>query len=376
LIPFRVERWMSTYEQGVAYNLAESSTKQLRLGELLDLAESAGDQGVRRRLEDLVLTYDETPGSAELRRRLAGLYGVEPDEILVTSGAIEANYLVFRSLLEPGDVVVSMFPAYQQLYSVPEMMGCRVRRWSLDPAHGFRPDLAALRRLLDERVKLIVLNSPHNPTGAYLDETDLKTILGWAEDLGAYVLCDETYYGVTLEDGQAVAPYARTLSPRAISVSTTSKNLGLAGLRIGWVAATREIAEKCWWYRDYVSISCSRLSDALACLALDCRERLLERSRALARRNLAALSRFMAEHADRFDWFPPRAGLLAFPRIRGGSPVDSREFCRRLLEAEGVFLVPGWAFEMEGHFRIGIGEGPEVFDTGLERFERFLRSAG
>lgn len=371
MIPFRVERWMSAYEQGVAYNLAESSAKQLRLGELLDLAEAAGERDVRRRLEDLVLTYDETPGTAELRGRLAAVYGVGPDDILVTSGAIEANYLVFHALLEPGDVVVSMLPCYQQLYSVPEMMGCEVRYWKLDPAQGFRPDLEALRRLLDERVKLIVVNSPHNPTGAYLSEDDLRTILGWAEEIGAMVLSDEAYFGVTLDAGTPVTPPARTLSPRAISVSTTSKNLGLAGLRIGWVVATREIAEKCWHYRDYVSISCSRLSDALACLALACRDRLLERSRALARRNLAVLSDFFARHADSLEWAPPRAGLVTFPALR--RETDSRDFCRRLLERESVLLLPGWAFEMEGHFRLGFGEGPEVFDPGLERLGAFLK---
>jgi len=361
---------MSAYEQGVAYNLAESSAKQLRLGELLDLAEAGGDRDVRQRIEGLVLTYDETPGTAELRGRLAKLYGVGPDEVLVTGGAIEANYLVFRTLLEPGDVVVSMFPAYQQLYSVPEMLGCEIRLWKLDPASGFRPDLGSLRRLLDERVKLIVLNSPNNPTGAYLNEADLRTILGWAEEIGAYVLSDETYYGVTLKEGEPVTLFARSLSPRAISVSTTSKNLGLAGLRIGWIVATAEIAERCWWYRDYVSISCSRLSDALACLALESRDRLLERCRSLARRNLGVLSQFIAEHAETLDWTPPRAGLLAFPKLK--RKTDSREFCRRLLEQQSVLLVPGWAFEMEGHFRMGIGEGADVFDPGLERLGKFL----
>lgn len=370
MIPFRCERWMSAYEQGVAYNLAESGVKQLRFGELLRMAEEAGDADIRRRIDDLVLTYDETPGTAELRGKLAAVHGVTPDEILVTSGAIEANYLLHRALLEPGDVVVSMLPSYQQLYSVAEMLGCEIRHWKLDPARGFEPDLEALHRLIDERVKLIVLNSPHNPTGALLDETALRTIIGWAEEVGALVHCDEAYYGVTLGEGERPVPPARTLSPQAISVSTTSKNIGLAGLRIGWIVATPEIAEKCWWYRDYVSISCSRLSDALASVALDLREPLLERCRKIARRNLGIVKQFMADHADTFEWIPPKAGLLIFPGLR--RDPDSRRFCRELYEKESVLLVPGWAFETESHVRMGIGEGPDVFDPGLERLGRFV----
>ncbi len=374
MIPFRVERWMSAYEQGVAYNLAESSVKQLRYRELLDLAEKSGDRDVRERIEDLVLTYDETPGTAELRGRLAKLYSVGPGDVLVTSGAIEANYLIFRTLLKPTDVVVSMFPSYQQLYSVAQMLGCEVRTWKLDRSHGYEPDLQELRPLIDERVKLIVLNTPHNPTGASLSEADLRTIVGWAEKVGAYVLVDETYHGVTLREGDRPTPFARGLSNRAISVSTTSKNLGLAGLRIGWIVSTPEIIEACWSYRDYVSISCSRLSDVLACVALDIREQLLDRCRALARRNLAVLEDFMACHSEVVEWIPPRAGLLAFPRLR--RETDSRAFCRGLLDKQSVLLVPGWAFETEGHFRIGFGEGQDVFDPGLERLGSYLRSGG
>lgn len=371
-VPFRVERWMSTYEQDVALNLGESGVQQLRLGELLAMAEQAGHADIRRRLDDLVLTYDETPGSLDLRRRLAALYGVDAGEVLVTQGAIEANYLLLRTLIEPGDVVVSLFPAYQQLYSLAEMCGAEVRRWSLRAEDGFAPDLDALRGLLDERVRLIVLNTPHNPTGAYLDEPALRTILTWAEELDAFVLCDETYHGVTLDDGVRLPPPARALSPRGISVSTLSKTMGLAGLRVGWIAAQPEMVERCWAYRDYVTISCSRLSDVLACLALDLRPALLERCRKLARRNLGHLTAWMSEYADEFDWIPPRAGLLCFPRLR--RHTDSRAFCRGLVESESLLLVPGWAFESEGHVRIGLGEGPDVFAAGLERLGRYLRA--
>lgn len=367
--PFLIERWMSAYEQGARFNLGESGVQSLRLGELLEMAEAAGRDGVRRDLEQLVLTYDETPGSGPLRERVAALYGVGADEVLITQGAIEANYLLFRALIEPGDVVVSTFPAYQQLYSAAAMAGAEVRYWRLRPEDGFVPDLEALEGLLDERVRMIVLNTPHNPSGAVLDEASLRQILAWAEAVDAYVLCDEAYHGV-VHDGGPVAPPARALGPRAISVSTLSKTMGLAGLRIGWLAATRPVVERCWGYRDYVTISVSRLSDALACLALDLRPQLLERCRRITGRNLDVVEDWMRDHAEHFDWLRPRGGVVSFPRLR--RCTDSEAFCRRLIEQEGVLLVPGSAFEMEGHVRLGIGEDPEVVAAGLEGISRFL----
>ncbi|MFO7245551.1 MAG: aminotransferase class I/II-fold pyridoxal phosphate-dependent enzyme [Thermaerobacter sp.] len=371
--PFLVERWMSAHEQRARFNLGESGVQPLRLGELLALAEAAGRTGARRELDELVLTYDETPGTLELRRRVAALYGIEPEEVLITQGAIEANYLLFRALVEPGDAVVSMFPAYQQLYSAAAMAGAEVRLWRLRPEDGFVPDLRALERLLDRRVRLIVINTPHNPTGTVLDEAALRTILAWAEDIDALVLCDEAYHGI-VHGGGTVPPAARTLSPRAVSVSTLSKTMGLAGLRIGWLAATRPIVERCWGYRDYVTISVSRLSDALACLALDLRPQLLERARAIVARNLAQIEVWMERHAGDFEWVAPRGGIVCFPRLR--RTADSEAFCRGLMEQEGVLLVPGSAFEMPDRVRIGMGEDPGVVASGLERVSRYLAGKG
>src|SRR5690606_36428014 len=208
---------------------------------------------------------------------------------------------------------VCMFPAYQQLYSLPEACGAAVRLWKLDPDQGYRPDLDELERLLDSDVRLIVLNSPHNPTGTLLRAADLRRILSMAEGIDAYVLCDETYQGLLLQPHAEPVPPARSYGPRAISVSSLSKNMGLAGLRIGWVAATEDIVAGCWGYRDYVTISPSSLTDVLACLALDLRDALLERALKLARRNLGVLSQWMSEQEEIVEWVAPKAGLLSIP---------------------------------------------------------------
>jgi len=362
---------MSAYENDIPLNLAESSIKQLQLKELLDLAEKRGMSDVRDRMEQLVLTYDETPGTLELRTALADFYGVSPDEILVTNGAIEANYLLFRTLVKPEDTVVAVFPAYQQLYEVPAALGANVRHWELRFEDGFRPNLDELHDLIDETTSLLVLNTPHNPTGAALTRSELEQILEWAAEVEALVLCDETYQDLALYDGQEWAPPARVLSPRGISVGTMSKNLGLAGLRIGWIAATPTIIDECWAYRDYTSISCSRLSDFLATVAWRLRPQLIERAVNIARRNLGVLREFMDENKEYFDFVPPQAGLLTFPRLRKHD--ESRRFCQALIEEKGVLLVPGWAFEREPFFRLGFGEDPGLFDAGLQRIEEFVQ---
>jgi len=369
---FLVERWMSTYENDIRLNLAESSIKQLTLDELLRLAEEDGDTSVRERMNKVVLTYDETRGTRELREAIAAHHrDATAENVLVTNGAIEANYLLFNTLVRPGDTVIVMFPAYQQLYSVAEAIGATIKRWELKADKGYRPDLADLDALIDERTRLIVINTPHNPTGAILTEEQVRAICERAERVGARVLSDESYQGLSL-DGQPLCPPAYSISDRMISVGTVSKNLGLAGLRIGWIVADEDLVRRCWSYRDYTSISSGRLSDWLATIAVRHRGKLIERACRIARRNFALADAFMRAHTQHFDYIPPRAGLLMFPRLKMG--VDSVTFCRDLIKEQGVLLVPGQAFEKEGHFRMGYGDDTALLEEGLEKFDRYLRA--
>ena len=177
---FMVERWLNTFELGAHYNLAETDAKPFTLEELLSL----GDR--ERLLEDFLaikLGYNPTTGSEDLRQTISRLYqSVTPEEVLVTNGAIEADFLLANVLVEPGDTVIVQFPAYQVLYSVAEARGARVKRWTMDLDKGYRPDLDQLAELIDDRTKLVVINTPHNPTGAVISREDLETILGWAEE--------------------------------------------------------------------------------------------------------------------------------------------------------------------------------------------------
>ena len=263
--PFQLERWMTTYEVKVRWDIAESGIFPMSTREILDLLPYEEREAELDRLLDLRLGYSEACGSEELRGLIAATYeNTSADEILVTTGAIEANFLLFNELLSAGDRVVIVDPAYQQLHSVARAIGCDVALWSLRSDNGFHFDLEELRTLAAPGTRMIVINTPHNPTGAMLSDQELQEIYGLAEELDAWVLSDEAYRWLDLPGSSPLAPPMRDLGPRAISTGTFSKPFGLPGLRTGWMAAPAEVVQRCWGMRDYISLSPGKLNDALA----------------------------------------------------------------------------------------------------------------
>ena len=369
---FALERWMTTWETQVEYDIAESGIYPMSVNELLDMLPGGEREETLARLLDMRLGYSEAPGSLELRSLLAGTYAsTGPENILVTTGAIEANFLAFNVLLEPGDHVVAVYPAYQQLYSVPRAIGCDVTLWKLRPENDFRYDLDELETLVRPNTKLIVINTPHNPTGAMLSAADLRRIYSLAESLGARVLCDEAYRWLDIPGGDELAPPMRDLGDLAITVGTFSKPFGLPGLRTGWLAGTADFIAQCWHMRDYISLSPGKLNDALAVIAFRNRERIIERTHAIVAANLATAERWFAENSDLASWTPPRGGLLAL--MRYSLDVPSAELADRLAAEYSVMLAPGSAFGYEHHLRIGVGQTPDVFAEGLARTAACLR---
>lgn len=364
--PFALERWLTAHELNVEYDIAESGIYPLSTRDLLDLIPKDERSSVLQRLLDLRLGYSEATGTLELRTLLAETYdGCGPENILVTTGAIEANFLLFNVLLNPGDHVVAPYPAYQQLYSVPRALGCDVSLWQVRRDNGFRFDLDELEHLLRPQTRLIVINSPHNPTGAMLTASEIQRVYDLARSVEATVLSDEAYRWLAVPGGYESPPPMYNLGAAGISVGTFSKPFGLPGLRIGWMAAPAEIAAECWAMRDYVSLSPGKLNDALAVLAIEHRDRIIQRNRAIIGTNLSRANRWIAEHASILSWTPPRGGLLAL--LRYDLNIPSLDLANKLAEEYSVMLAPGSAFGFEHHLRIGIGQEPSVFGTGLER---------
>ena len=364
--PFALERWLTAHELHVEYDIAESGIYPLTARDLLGLLPEPERSDALQRLLDLRLGYSEATGTLRLRSLLAQTYErCGPENILVTTGAIEANFLLFNVLLSPGDHVVAPYPAYQQLYSVPRALGCEVSLWRIGDDSSFHFDLDELERLLRPETRLVVINSPHNPTGAMLTPGEVQRVYDLADSVGARVMSDEAYRWLAVPGGFEPPPPMYDLGPAGISVGTFSKPFGLPGLRIGWMAAPAEITAECWAMRDYVSLSPGKLNDALAVLALEHREQILQRNAAIIEANLATANRWVAEHAGLLSWTPPRGGLLAL--LRYNLDISSLDLANRLAEDYGVMLAPGSAFGFEHYLRIGIGQDPPVFAAGLER---------
>lgn len=364
--PFLLERWMTRHETHVAYDIAESGILPLSVNDLLDF-ESPGDRAMTvERLLSLPLGYSEARGTLELRTALAATYSrANGDHILVTTGAIEANFLLFNALLDPGDHVIAPYPAYQQLYSVPKAIGCDVSLWRVGPETNYRYDLDSFERLVTPRTRVIVLNTPHNPTGAMIPPDEARRVYSLAESVGATVIGDEAYRWLDIPDGDRFAPPMFDLGVNGVSVGTLSKPFGLPGLRIGWIAASPDLVQRCWGLRDYISLSPGRLNDQLAQLAITHRDRIISRNRRIVAANLATVHRWMAERADFLAWTPPRGGLLAL--VKYDLPIGSLELSDRLATEFSVMLAPGSAFGYEHHLRLGIGQRPDIFEEGLAR---------
>lgn len=367
--PFGVEIWMNQYETQCAYNLAETCVESLTVAQLLEIA--GKHNVILDELLPLKLTYGAIEGTERLRGNVAALYARQKAEnVTITHGAIGANALVYATLVEPGDRVISIVPTYQQHYSIPESYGADLQIHKLGEENGFLPDLDAVQRLVTPNTKLIAVTNPNNPTGSLMDRAMMQRIADMAASCGAYVLCDEVYRGVD-QEGDDLTVSMADLYERGISTGSMSKAFSLAGLRLGWIVGPKDLIHAVSIHRDYNTISVGMLDDHFAAIALEHRDAILARNRAIVRTNLAILDRWVAQELA-ISYVKPKAGTVAL--LKYDFDMPSREFCVRLLEAEGVMFTPGSALDMEGYVRIGYANNRAVLEAGLERVSRFLKT--
>ena len=368
--PFAVEEWMNEYEDGARFNIAETCVDSVSLDELFQLTGQDRDAFLRD-FSARRLTYGAIWGAPAFKQGVCRLYRtISPEHIVTAHGAAGANHHIFYSLLEPGDRVVSIMPTYQQLYSIPESFGADVQLLRLRRENGYLPDLAELRRLAVPGTRMICINNPNNPTGALMSTELLQEIVEIARSVGAYILCDEVYRHLTQTDRwcESIAD----LYDRGISVSSMSKVFSLAGLRLGWIAARdTDVLRACLSHRDYDLISCGMFDEAVAGLALSHGEKLLERSRAIVRGNLAILDAWVRSE-PRLSYTKPQAGTTAL--VCYDYDLPSRQFCERMYRETGAFVTPGDCFEQPRSVRIGYAGDTQVLKDGLAAFSAFLRT--
>jgi aspartate/methionine/tyrosine aminotransferase len=364
---FAMERMQSTWENLVDFNLSESGVHPLTPRELL----AQDDLAI---VLDQPLVYTQSNGTTALRSLIAQQYpGTTSDHIEVTNGGSEANYIVSWRLIEPGDEVAMLVPNYMQTWGLARAFGATVKEWALiedREAGRWRPDLDALKPLVSDRTRLIIICTPNNPTGARFPVEELDAIGRIADRVGAWVLSDEVYRGAELDGHESPSMWGR--SERVIVTSGLSKAYGLPGLRIGWIVAPPPFVASTWSYHDYTTIAPGALSDRLARVALDPARRcaLLERTRGILRSNLPIIETWLHDHAPAFSWLAPEAGAIVY--VRYNYPINSTELVTRLREDKSVLIVPGDHFGMDGYLRLGFGERPDYLKQGLERLHQLL----
>lgn len=367
--PFAVEEWMNAYETGARCNIAETCVDSVSVDELFRLC-GEDSTAFWKQFSARRLTYGDIEGAPAFREGICRLYKtLKPEEVVTTHGAAGANHHVFYSLVEPGDRVISIMPTYQQLYSIPESYGAEVKLLNLTPENGYLPALEQLRELAVPGTKLICINNPNNPTGALMSTELLREIVEIARSVDAYVLCDEVYRHLTQEDVWCESIV--DLYEKGISVSSMSKVFSLAGLRLGWIATHDETVRKALLsHRDYNHISCGMFDEALAAVALQHSDIILERNRGIVRENLAILDAWV-QSEPRIHYQKPRAGTTAL--VYYDYAPDSYAFCTRMYHETGAFVTPGDCFEQPKSMRIGYASDVQTLKDGLAAISAFLR---
>ncbi len=369
--PFVMERMMSKWENVVDYNLSESGVHAMTLGELLAMDGKSPDA-----LAEVDFDYPQANGTVELRRNIARYYpGAGPDNVLVTVGAAEANYLTLHTLLDPGDEVVIMRPNYMQVWGVAVNHGLRVKTFNLLEAEGWVPDLAELERVVGPQTKLIAVCNPNNPTGRIMTEAEMSAVVATAERVGAWILADEVYTGAEREtDDEAPTFYGR--SERVIAVGSMSKAYGLPGLRIGWAVGPAGAVDDLWARHEYTTISTSMLSNKLAAIAMSetVRPQILARTRKFIRDGYPVLEAWMRSHGNTFSLVPPEAAAIAF--VRYHMDINSTTLVERIRDDKSVLIVPGDHFGLDNFIRISYGLPHDYLTAGLNRIHEAIMELG
>ena len=369
---FALERYFARWEFAAEHLLCASDVQPYPMAELLALA----DDETRALWDGLELGYTESTGHPLLRREIAALYeSIEPEDVLTFAGAEEAVFCLANVLLGPGDHAIVTWPAYQSLHEVGRAAGADVTLHELHESDGWAIDVDRLRAQVTPATRLIVVNTPHNPTGMLADRATYDAIVAIAAEAGAHLLVDEVYRSLEFDETERLKAGADA-HPRGISLGVMSKAYAMAGLRIGWLAShDRDLLARLMAFKDYTTICSSAPSEILSIIALRAKGQVLARSRDIIAANLELLDAFFDDWADRFTWVRPRAGSIGFARLTvPGVRID--DWAAELVQTEGVLLAPGSVFEYPGnHFRIGFGRTdlPEAL-ARLEAFaERTLR---
>ena len=364
LKPFLLDAWLDQYEHDIEFNLAASTGPSWTVNDILALA----DDETRHRFLNHKLVYSRPAGADSLREAIAEMQNVPVEAVQIVTGASEALVALMWLAAEAGANVIIPLPGFTTFSALPESLGLETRFYRVHRDNGFRIDVDEIKRLADSKTKLILINSPHNPTGATIADDEMEALHDFTAERGIQLVSDEVYHPIY--HGRQTKSAARL--PHATGISDLSKAFSIAGVRTGWMIEhdTRR-RQQYWTARAYFSVCNSSTGEILSEIAIRKRDVVLGKTQEAANRNLKLLESFMADHPDVLGWIPPQGGMTAFPWLVSGE--NARPFCQAAAK-RGILLAPGDCFDAPSHFRLGFAAAGENFSRGLERFGQFVKS--
>ena len=361
---FLLDTWLDRYEHNIEFNLAASTGPTWTVNDILALA----DDQTRDRFLNHDLVYGRVGGADSLREAIAEMQAVAVEAVQVVTGAAEALLVVMWLAAEPGANVILPLPGFATFSAIPESLGLETRFYRLQRENGFRIDLNQIKQLADSKTKLILINSPHHPTGATISDDEVEALHDFTVERGIPLVCDEVYHPIY--HGRKLQSVSRL--PNATVISDLSKALSLPGVRTGWlVEPDAQRRQQYWTARAYFTITNSTTGEILSEIAIRKRDVVLGRTQDVATRSLRLLEGFMAEHREILGWIPPKGGMTAFPWLVSGE--NARPFCQAAA-ARGILLVPGDCFDAPSHFRLGFAASGDSFPRALDRFGAFVKT--
>ena len=365
LKPFLLDEWLDAHEHHAEFNLAASTGPVWTLNQLLNLA----TEEQREQFFHQKVVYSRPAGADSLRSAIAERHSVPTEAVQVVTGASEALLILFWLAAEPGANVILPRPGFTTFSALPESLHLETRFYSIRKENSFRIDIEEIRKLADRNTRLILVNSPHNPTGATISDAELDALHEFASSRGIRLVVDEVYHPIF--HGEPTQSASRL--PGATVIHDFSKAFPLSGVRTGWMIDHDPGRRKDYWTaRSYFSITNNTPGEFLAELAMRHREEVLGKTQKVATENLHRLDSFMSEHSEAIGWIRPRGGMTAFPWLTSGE--DSREFCKAAAE-RGIILAPGDCFDAPPHFRLGFAAlTTEKFTEALGQLREFAKS--
>ncbi|HET9263324.1 MAG TPA: aminotransferase class I/II-fold pyridoxal phosphate-dependent enzyme [Vicinamibacterales bacterium] len=364
---FAMERMQSTWENLVDFDMSESGVRPLTLRELVRMGLDL------ETFMDEPLGYSQSNGTPELRERIAALYpGASVEQIEVTNGTSEANYLIALSQLRPGDGVAMEVPNYMQMPGVARSLGASVRSFHLRQSNEWEPDWDEFDAAVTPLTRLLYISNPNNPTGSILSRDAMQRIADRCEKTGTWLLSDEVYLGAEIERERT--PSFWGMGERVVVTSGLSKAYGIPGVRVGWIVGPRQLVAECWSQHDYITIGPNKLSDRVARVAVEQhnRERCYARTREILRQNLPMAREWVGGFDGRLTWREPHAGAIGL--VKYDSDTPSLDIAERVRMNQSTLVVPGLHVGLEGHLRIWLGGRQEFLREGLRRIGTELRS--